>query len=186
MRRLPAIAAAAALFAGTAAAQLPEVDTNGATSIGGSVTGEVSGVTDAAVKGRLESTLREQLALPGVRSDVVNGVAMLRGTVATEAERDEAAEIARGVHGVARVRNDIVVQRDAGPSDASLSAAVRANLDASGTLEGREIEVESTTDNVVRLSGEVSSEAEKALAGKLAEDTDAVAEVRNELVVKTR
>lgn len=190
MRRLPSIAALAALFggAGVAVAQLPGLDTGGATSIGGSVTGAVSGVTDAAVKGRLTATLDSELGLPGVRSDVVNGVAMLRGTVASEAERDRAAEIARGVDGVTRVRNDIVVQGSAGVSGgppASLGAEVRANIDASGLLAGRGIDVETTKNNVVRLTGEVSSEAEKALAGKIAADTRAVADVRNELVVKT-
>jgi osmotically-inducible protein OsmY len=188
---LRSIAAVAALLAGvgTAAAQLPGLDTRGSTSIGGSVNGAVSGVTDAAVKGRLESTLRHELEIPGVRSDVVNGVAMLRGTVASEDERDRAAEIARGVHGVTRVRNDIVVQRDAGGAGGaatSLSAAVLANLHASRTFAGRGIEVETTKDNVVRLTGEVSSEGEKALAGKIAADTAAAVEVRNELVVESR
>lgn len=193
MRKWVSIAGGAMLIvaAGIVAAQLPGVDTRGATSIGGSVTGSVSGVTDATVGARLESTLRHELEVPGVRSDVVGSVAMLRGIVATEAERERAAEIARRVDGVTRVRNDIVVRDESEGSigasgegaSVSLRAAVRANLDASGTFAGRGIDVETRNHNVVRLTGVVSSEAEKALAGKIAADTEAVAEVRNDLVV---
>jgi osmotically-inducible protein OsmY len=97
-----------------------------------------------------------------------------------------------GAHGVTRVENPAVVSPDSTAIVAadkragnSLETAVRANLDANARLAGRGIGVQ-TRGNIVTLTGEVESVAEKELAGRIAADTPEVAEVRNRLLVRGR
>lgn len=150
---------------------------------------------DAAIGGRLQGRLRAEQGLSGVHSDVRHGVARLRGSVATEVDKRRAARIAHRIDGVTRVRNEIAVRQHGGQASrarnrngkeaasASLGAAVKSNIDASGPLAQRDIRVEQTNERTVRLTGTVRSEAEKDLAGRIATHTDAVAAVRNDIVV---
>lgn len=188
-------AAALGLAAGQAEAQLTRLGAGAAGSVGGAVSGTLPGAADAAIGGRLQSRLQGQLHLSGVQSEVSHGVARLRGTVATQADKRRAARIARRIDGVTRVRNEISVQARGGTeaqarhshrkatADASLGAAVKSNIDASGSLAQRGIHVEQTKQGTVRLSGEVASKAEKQLAGHVAANTRAVADVDNDIVV---
>jgi osmotically-inducible protein OsmY len=72
------------------------------------------------------------------------------------------------------------------PVAAAADTAVLAKLNADARFTHRQIDVRSDDRNVITLSGEVSSEAEKALAGRIAADTQAVTEVRNLLVVRSK
>jgi len=78
-----------------------------------------------------------------------------------------------------------VAAHEGRPVPTAVDTAVLANLNADPRIAGREIGVKANERNAITLSGEVSSEAEKTLAGRIAADTHAVTEVRNLLVVRS-
>jgi osmotically-inducible protein OsmY len=155
-----------------------QLDLESATSTAGSTAGQVAG---AGGDLRAEARLNQELGVSGVRSRIQNGVATLEGTVKTEAEKARAEQTARRVQGVTTVRNQVVVSADpassahAGdPLPVAADTAVRAKLKADARFAGREIDVRVNSRNVVTLTGEVASEAEKAIAGRIAAGTRAV------------
>ena len=164
----------------------------GAAEAGAGVAGGVRGLSDAEISVGVQTALSHELK-PGVRSDVRNGVATLNGTVASEAEKRRAEQIARRIDGVSRVRNELVVggAANAGAQSAGQAHALGGSLDATVTnriksdaqLAARDIVVK-TRNDVVTLTGEVASTAEKEAAGRLAADAAAGAEVRNRLTVR--
>jgi osmotically-inducible protein OsmY len=175
-------------------------------SAAGDVGAATRGIGDAEVGVHVQSALSRELQMPGVRSDVRNGVATLNGTVASEMEKQRAEQIARRVEGVTRVRNALVVE----PASSSASAAQRleqqargvgleqqtrgvgsstdlavtARLRADARLAQRDIDVR-TRNDVVTLTGEVESVAEKEAAGRIAAEAAAGVEVRNRLSVRS-
>jgi osmotically-inducible protein OsmY len=205
---------AALIFgAGIASAQLDaDVDAAGQAAGGGigaaagSVTGGLDStarpgrdIGDAQIGVQVQSTISHELHAPGVRSDVRNGVATLNGTVATEADKQRAEQIARRVEGVTRVRNDLVVEHP-GAANASVGqhleqqahavgpsteTAISSRLRADARLAQRDIEVR-TRNDVVTLTGDVTSVAEKETAGRIAAEAAGGAEVRNRLVVRSK
>jgi hyperosmotically inducible periplasmic protein len=154
--------------------------------VGAEVDGGARGVRDAELGVHVQSLLTQQIAMPGVHANVHNGVVTLNGTVATEADKQRAEEIARRVVGVTRVRNELVAAeartRAAGPST---EAAVTQSLRADARLAQRDIDVRARND-VVTLTGEVTSVAEKETAGRIAAEAAAGTEVRNRLVVSSK
>ena len=151
------------------------------------------GPIDAQIGLQVQAELNQELAISNLSALIQGGVATLQGTVRTAEEKRRAEEIASGVDGVTRVDNEIVV--DAARAEAaatnhaegptSLDALVRAELAQDPDLAAREIKVSART-NIVTLTGEVASEAERERAGRIAADTLAVAEVRNRLSVRER
>jgi len=71
--------------------------------------------TDKAIEDRIEKGIARDSKLKGfsISVDVDNGVATLKGTVATEADRGKVAEIAR-VSGATKVENHLVADMAAG------------------------------------------------------------------------
>ncbi|HEY0942829.1 MAG TPA: BON domain-containing protein [Steroidobacter sp.] len=69
-------------------------------------------------------------------------------------------------------------------SDVALTTKVKAALASDRAIQARDIEVE-TRDGVVQLSGFVNSEGERNAALLRARSVDGVAEVRNDLSVRT-
>jgi osmotically-inducible protein OsmY len=203
------IGAACGLFVAAGLQAQVGVDVEGATRAAGGVsqagrgvgaaadaaldtTARVRGPTDADIALGVQTALTQELQIPGVRSDVRNGVATLSGSVASEAEKQRAERVVRRVDGVTRVRNDLVIagaahagaaHSAARPAGAALDAAVASRIDSNANLAAREIVVK-TRDDVVTLTGEVASAAEKETAGRLAADAAAGAEVRNRLKVR--
>jgi hyperosmotically inducible protein len=189
-------------FAAIASAQI-DVDAAGraAGGVGSAAAGAgaaARGIGDAEVGVNVQSTLSRELALPGVRADVRNGVATLNGAVATEADKQRAEQLARRVEGVTRVRNALVVERPSAAAAAGQSPqqqtrgagsatdlAVTTGLRADARLAQRDIDVR-TRSGVVTLSGEVESVAEKEAAGRIAADAAAGVEVRNRLSVRAK
>jgi hyperosmotically inducible protein len=165
----------------------------GAADAAAGVSGGVRGLSDAEIGVGVQTALSHELTMPGVRSDVQKGVATLHGTVASEAEKRRAEQIARRVEGVSRVRNDLVVSGTASTGaqsgsqvqarGTSLDAAVTSRIESDAQLAARDIVVKTRSD-VVTLTGEVASTAEKEAAGRLAADAAAGAEVRNRLTVR--
>ncbi|HZF29129.1 MAG TPA: BON domain-containing protein [Gammaproteobacteria bacterium] len=166
----------------------------------GRAVGSLTGITpvqhvqgtpsDAQVGLEVQAQLRQQVQVANFSSQIQHGVATLRGTAHTDAERLEAEQIASRINGVTRVENQIVV--DAGRAaavdnnhsdvDLSLEAAVRANLRSEPRLAAAGIDV-TTRTNIVTLTGVVASNDDRELAGRLAAQTHEVAEVRNRLAV---
>ena len=157
---------------------------------------------DAWLLGKVEMafTLNEHLNPFAIDTDVESGIVTLRGTVESDIDRDLAGEIAEGVEGVASVNNELIVDTETTTgandehtaqieqadsnwfTDATLTASVKSRLLANGNVDALAIDVD-TAGSVVTLSGRVSSEEEKDLAGQVAENTSDVDEVRNMLVV---
>lgn len=131
---------------------------------------------------------------------VENGIAYLGGTAKDATERDLAVEIAKGVDGVKAVRSSVGLQtaaagtkrasakgdtrRTAGETvdDATLTARVKGKLIRNSNTPAGKIDVD-TRQGVVTLTGTVDDEARKDLAGKIAENTEHVVAVHNELTV---
>ena len=182
-------------FAATVAHAQLDLGAEAVTSVTGAAAGELAGAaTGAAADVQIQSKLNQQMSISGVTSEIRNGVATLHGTVNSQAEKDRAEQLASRVQGVTRVRNQITVEGDASAAahggnhvaSPALDAAVLANLNTDARFAGRGINVSSNNRNVITLTGEVSSEADKALAGRIAAETHAVAEVRNRLVVRAQ
>jgi osmotically-inducible protein OsmY len=106
---------------------------------------------------------------------VSDGVATLKGTVDSEAERSRAVRLA-GVAGVRIVDDQLKVESlglKATVSDGAVTAKIKTQLLANTDLRSADIKV-STTTGVVTLTGTVSSHELRALAVDLARHTGGV------------
>ncbi len=157
---------------------------------------------DAWITGKIETVYLLNTHLNGFKidTDVNNGIATLSGTVDSEIDRDLAITLAEGVDGVVEVRENLVVDAEAGHNadaentrdenrsfgtwvdDATTTAAVKSKLVSNSNIKGLQIDVD-TRGDVVTLSGRVATSEEKDLAEQLAANTGDVSEVRNNLVV---
>ena len=193
---LPSLAAAALLIPATAAAH-PGKDSAKTTGESSKAETMAESARDTAKDVRTHVVLEtkfaqsDELSALAINTDVEHGVVHLKGEVDTEARKEMATELAKSVDGVKSVRNDIKVtggepgalermQDTAG--DATLTAKVKTRLLASSNTSGLAINV-STSDDVVKLEGEVDTETERELAELIAANTSGVANVRNELKV---
>jgi osmotically-inducible protein OsmY len=156
---------------------------------------------DAWITGKIEAAyvLNGHLNPFAINTDVMNGVVHLHGMVANDIDRDLAGEIAKGVEGVTEVKNDLEIdeakataageqrstgERDFGTwvDDATTTAVVKSKLLGNPNTEGLKIDVD-TYDDVVTLSGRVSSDKESQLAEEIAKNAGDVESVQNNLVV---
>ncbi len=124
---------------------------------------------------------------------VQDGVVTLGGTATSEAQKELTAAYAKDIDWVKSVKNDIVVKVEpaaASPTigekidDASITAQVKYALLNHKSTSALKTKV-ATTDGVVVLTGEAGTDAEKALATKLAEDIRGVKSVDNNMTVKS-
>lgn len=159
-------------------------------------------IQDAWIDGRLESAMlfNEHLNPFDIHTDVRNGVVYLTGTVESDIDRDLAGELAQSIDGVIDVKNELVVDetkaRDARDSeakqtdrgfqqsvvDATLTARIKTQLLADSNTSGLAINVD-TDNGVVSLTGTVGSDEEKALAARIAENTEGTRSLVNQLAV---
>lgn len=157
-------------------------------------------VKDAFITGKIEATylLNRHLNVFTIHPETTQGVVHLTGTVESDIDRELAGELAKGVDGVVRVQNDLVVKAGARQTasastgsgrtfgmfvdDATTTAMVKMKLLADPNIKGLKIAVETRAD-VVTLSGRVGSAEQKQLAEQLARNTGDVKDVRNELVI---
>jgi osmotically-inducible protein OsmY len=125
--------------------------------------------------------------------DVNGGVAVLRGTVATDAERRQAATIARNTEGIREVTNELRVDASTGdrPLDAVptlsrpdpwITMKIQSKYFLDPEVKGYRIDVD-TREGLVTLTGEVASEALKKEAEQIARETEGVRKVVNQLKV---
>lgn len=126
--------------------------------------------------------------------DVEKGRAVLGGKVASEEQRELAAQVAMSIEGITAVDNQITVdpalasgeapRNDAVQrwDDAALAARVKAKLLLDKPAEGLDIKVSSKGD-AVTLEGTAPSEEASQRASHLAAQTEGVASVDNRLKV---
>jgi hyperosmotically inducible protein len=154
------------------------------------------GKTDAGITTAVKSKLSadDVVKANDIDVDTTNKVVTLTGTVATPEERGRAVELARATDGVASVVDNLrvspAVASDAPTypaeramfSDASLTSAVKAKLLADTTVSGLKIDVD-TENQIVTLTGNVRSQAEKEQALRLARETEGVKSVNDRLTI---
>jgi hyperosmotically inducible periplasmic protein len=139
-------------------------------------------------------TLNEHLNPLDIGVKVKDGVVTLSGAVENDVEKDLAGEIAKGVDGVKKVRNNIETQPLARtePSklsgymdtvnDATITARVKSNLLWNKNTDGLDIGVD-TKNGVVTLAGTVKSSIQRDLAVQMARNTSGVRKVVDKLKI---
>jgi hyperosmotically inducible protein len=121
--------------------------------------------------------------------EVFRGTVQLNGFVDSAAEKSAATRVARGVDGVAEVRNNLQVRPGGGATagevvdDTTLTAKVKAALIENPETKAHQINV-AASNGTIQLSGFVDSAAAKSAATQVARSVGGVKSVRNELDVK--
>lgn len=153
---------------------------------------------DAWIDTRLETAylFNPHLNNFAIKTDVENAEVTLTGQVRSEIDKDLAGEIAKSLDGVNSVDNSLEVVAELAEveqpdvdrdflqkvSDATTTTQVKTKLIANENITAKSINVD-TRNQVVRLSGEVNSQAQKQLAEYIARNTSSVKSVQNELEV---
>lgn len=157
--------------------------------------------TDDKIKDRIDFRLEtsDVVRKYDVKVKVAQGVVTLSGDVATAAQKTEAGRLAQ-VPGVTKVQNDIAIDPN---EDKTVADRIKAGLSRTGekitdawittkvkwfflgedALEGSDINVD-TKAGVVTLKGTVKNAAGRARANQLAQQTDGVTKVVDQLVIK--
>lgn len=160
---------------------------------------------DAWITTKVKSTLAAHKNVSAINTHVEtkNGVVILRGDVDTMAEKDLTERYAKGVEGVRRVDNQLVVKGDQdvndsdrasesasyprsssdGPSDTSLTMRVKAALLGNRSTSAFRTEVDAD-NGAVTLRGTAKSPAERDMAEKVVRDVNGVRSVDNQIEVR--
>ncbi|MGL5388138.1 MAG: molecular chaperone OsmY [Enterobacterales bacterium] len=146
---------------------------------------------DSAITAKVKSALVDEKAIKSTDISVKTekGVVMLSGFVATQAQAEQAVEVAGRVEGVKSVSDKLHVKDEATQSvksyagDTATTSELKAKLLADDIVPSRNVKVE-TTDGVVQLSGEVKTQAQSDRAESIAKAIDGVKSVKNDLAVK--
>lgn len=151
---------------------------------------ENSQLQDAWLDGKMDTVilLNEHLNPFDIETDVVNGKAIVSGTVESDIHKYLVAELALGIDGIESVDNQIVVMESQDQSselratmvDASITTAISTKLMLNTEINSLNIDVD-TEDKTVTLLGEVENEVEKNLVGQIASNTSNVESVINRL-----
>ena len=144
-----------------------------------------------AFKLRTQLLVRSNVSAANTTVRVKDGVVTLTGTADNLAQKELTGEYAKEIDWVKSVKNEIVVK--ASPSiaqtvgekidDASITSQVKYALFTHRSTSALKTKV-TTTDGVVVITGEAANDAEKSLAGKLAESIRGVKSVTNNMTVK--
>jgi osmotically-inducible protein OsmY len=184
---------------GTASLVLLLVGLTSESRIGGQADSS-SNTSDQALRDRVIFRVETDPTLKkyDLRVTVAEGVATIRGDVATDAQKVQAARVAK-VGGVSRVVTEILVDPDVDQTladrskagltksgekltDGWIAARVRWLLDREELLKGSDVRIQSS-DHVVTLSGRVATSAAQARAVQLARGTDGVVRVVEQLMI---
>ncbi len=143
-------------------------------------------VSDLELRTRLEDLYEKEPTLKDdkIKTDVRNGAVTLEGDVDSTDEKRTAESDAWHIGDVKDVKNNLRVrgqQEGEQPRD-ELAKRVEFELYSSRAFDLQGIQVHSN-QGVVVLQGQVRSNAERLLAGKLAQEVDGVKSVRNNLSV---
>jgi osmotically-inducible protein OsmY len=130
---------------------------------------------------------RAYLAEERVEIAVKDGVVTLKGTVAEEAHKALAQDVASSLTGVSRVNNELVTVAEAasGKADASIARKVKLSLMFHRNVNAGKTLI-TVTNGVVTLRGEAENLAQKELTGEYARDIDGVAGLNNQMTVEAQ
>jgi len=156
------------------------------------VLGEPVTRADAWLTAKVKATLLFHRNVDAMtRVDVKDGVVILRGAAASQAQKDLTTEYAKDVRGVKGGRNEMIlvtpktekpkVEKEV--DDASITSIVKMTLMSHTSTSGLGIGVE-TKNGVVILTGKVKSTAERDLVSKYVNDVVGVKAVDNRLIVE--
>ena len=146
---------------------------------------------DATIAASIKAGLLDDAHTSAMHVNVESykGVVQLSGFVETQASKEAAGKVARGVKGVKEVHNSIGLQPKASfgtkLDDSLLTGKVKAALMDAADVKSLQINVE-TRNGVAQLAGFVTSAGMRDRAGKVAAGVDGVKRVDNVLVVKPR
>lgn len=118
-------------------------------------------------KAKIQLLTAEDVSVTAVGVDSTNGRVTLHGRVGSEAERERAEKVVRGIRGVSEVRNLLRVVADADHDlvkerDEAIEARVASCLESDRALRG--VRVRSVSDGVVLLGGEADAPGDELRA----------------------
>ncbi len=141
------------------------------------------------IRGRL--LVKGNVSATTTKVAVENGIATLSGTADNTAQKELTGIYAKEIEGIKSVKNEITIKAPAADrsadevmDDASITSQVKYALLTHKSTSGLKTKV-TTTDGVIVISGEASSDAEKSLVTKLANDVRGSKSVTNNMVVKS-
>ncbi len=146
-----------------------------------------------ALKVRSRLLMKSNVSASTTKVTSANGVVTLTGTVDNIAQKELTAAYAEDIDGVKSVRNDLVVTKDTpAPArtmgdkvdDASITSQLKYELLTHKGTSALKTKV-STRDGVISINGEASSDAQKSLVTKLAQDVHGAVSVTNHMTVKS-
>ena len=143
-----------------------------------------------AFKIRSELLVKANVSAATTKVAVQDGAVTLTGTADNLAQKELTGVYAKEIDWVKSVTNDIVVnEKPMADStmgekidDASITSQVKYALLSHRATSAIKTKV-STTDGVVRISGQAASDAEKSLVTKLAQDVKGTKSVNNNMTV---
>jgi osmotically-inducible protein OsmY len=144
-----------------------------------------------ALKIRSRLLVKGNVSAINTKVSVDNGVATLTGTADNAAQKELTGVYAKEIENVRSVKNDITVVDKPSVSDAigekiddaSITSQVKYALLSHKTTSALKTKV-TTTDGVIGITGEATSDAEKSLVTKLAQDVRGVRSVNNNMTVR--
>jgi osmotically-inducible protein OsmY len=148
-----------------------------------------------ALKIRSLLLVKGNVSATSTKVAVVNGNATLTGTADNLAQKELTEAYAKDVVGVKSVKNDIVVNEKPAATtdrltvgekidDASITSQVKFALLSHKSTSALKTKI-TTKDGVVRVTGDASSDAEKALVTKLAAAVRGTKSVTNDMTLKS-
>ena len=143
---------------------------------------------DAWVTTKVKMSLltTDGMSATGVHVDTIDGRVTLHGSVATEAEKSRAEQVAKGVAGVTAVRNLLQVvaaksEAKTEATDAQIEERVKAAMKADRALADSSITVQSVNAGVVLLSGKARTLSDSYRAVDVAASVPGVRRVASEI-----
>ena len=144
-----------------------------------------------AFKIRSRLLVKGNVSATSTKVEVTAGVVTLSGTADSLAQKELTTAYAQDIDGVKSVTNNIVVTDKPAAiqtvgekiDDASITSQVKYALLSHKSTSALKTKV-TTNDGVITITGEASSDAEKSLVTKLAQDVRGVTKVNNSMTVK--
>jgi osmotically-inducible protein OsmY len=138
---------------------------------------------DADIRGDVLQAMMLDVLVPNtIDAKVDNGVVTLTGTAHLHFERDEAAYVAGNIKGVTSVDNEVNLIAPP-PLEGDVKHSIRRAMERDAKLDSEGVEVESSDNGKVKLSGSVRSWAEHDAAVDAAWAAPGVMDVEDHLLV---
>ncbi|NDO81229.1 molecular chaperone OsmY [Citrobacter sp. NCU1] len=193
-KTLLAVMLTSAVATGSAFAETSTMDKaqSGAESAGQKIDSSMNKVgnfmDDSTITAKVKAALvdHESIKSTDISVKTDQKVVTLSGFVESQAQAEEAVNVAKGIEGVTSVSDKLHVRDSKSDSvkgyagDTATTSEIKAKLLADDMVPSRKIKVE-TTDGVVQLSGTVDSQAQSERAESIAKAVDGVKSVKNDL-----